>query len=378
MRRYYRKFRSRYAEGPSAGGRDRRVRGERFDPIDHTGRCRDGELGSGKPEYPPDVASPSSFYQYVSECHRRTVNYFGEVADGAGIHIGIIDSIKEPPVGMFPGIEIENRRTVFDGGLEDSNLHGERVLAYACLPAPNATYSLYQAAKDEAIGTFKYALAVDQAIKDDVDILNVSYGHLNRGCAGDCPLCAATEKALDAGITVIVAAGNRTGPQPGVRCPAIKEDAIAVAGVVTRCTNDSSTIPRGAYTLPNPDENWASPTEWHCGKRGCKGGVDGTCINDRDVSWQGNPTPSGNKPDILAPVHIIVESNGEPITDSGTSYAAPLVTGGLAVAFSTAEMEGGSIPEPYQARQAVRKSGLNINSEAPKLDIAKLVIHICP
>lgn len=130
-------------------------------------------------------------------------------------------------------------------------------------------------------------------------IINLSLGTpAHSSCEKD-PLCRAVEKAVSAGITVIVAAGN-SGPDEGtILSPGISNKVITVGAV-----DDKKTIDPSDDTLA-------------------------------DFSSRG-PTVDGlNKPDILAPgVNIESLSNTNKsnyISLSGTSMSTPMVSGSVAL-----------------------------------------------
>lgn len=254
------------------------------------------------------------------------------------------------------------------------------MLAASADLASDATYSLYQTATENGeMYPFDYAEAIDLARKQDVDILNVSYGEFMRGCQGDCPFCYITERALEDDITVITAAGNREENKPSVFCPAIKEDTIAVGGMVARCTNEGESIPNGAYRLPDLRSPYKAEDQIYCGQRGCNNGINGICTHNLfEQPWVGNPNSVGDKPDVLAPAYIILsDERDEPKTHSGTSYAAPFVAGSLAVAYSKVTEDDLPFPNPYQARQTIRESGYHIHETTiSKLDAYQLSLKL--
>jgi len=126
---------------------------------------------------------------------------------GAGIKIAIID------VG-FNGLQnaIANGRAPANydstdysssGVLNGSN-HGVLVLETVFDHAPNAEYFIYK-----VINSSQCASAIDQAVSDDVDIINMSLGYRGLGWEDDDNnLCTSTNLAADEGILVFVSSGN--------------------------------------------------------------------------------------------------------------------------------------------------------------------------
>lgn len=282
-----------------------------------------------------------------------------------------------PEPAFSPTGRIQNTESVVDSDLMETTPHGKQVLHNCYNVAPEVNVSLYQAADENGnMKAFDYAGAVDLAINHEVDIVNVSYGHHSPGCQGDCPFCYATEKAIENDLCVVVAAGNRKSDDIPVHCPAIKEDVIAVAGMVTQCEKDTGDIPVGAFQMPNLQNPFEPEDMAYCGQRGCEDGINGFCAKNRkEEAWIGNPTPVGEKPDILAPVHIIMTGPDNEIqTHSGTSYAAPLVSGALALVYDLLRQQNLPIPNAYQARELILEAGLTLpEANTPKLDVSYLL-----
>lgn len=299
---------------------------------------------------------------------------------GSNVHIGIIDSLRSPPPGYSLNIDIQNTESVIDSDRNETTTHGRGVFTASAALASEATYSLYQAATEDAdIKPFDYANAIALAQEQDVDILNVSYGEFMPDCEGDCPFCYATERALEEDITVVAAAGNHERNKPSIFCPSLKEDTISVSGMIAQCTKEAKGIPDGAYRLPNLETPYEAEDRVYCGQKGCENGVNGICTHHlTERPWDGNPNSVGEKPDVLAPAHLILpDSNGGLKTETGTSYAAPLVTASLAIAYSKVAEDDLPFPNPYQARQSVRASGYRIrDTTTSKLDTYQLSLKL--
>lgn len=134
-----------------------------------------------------------------------------------------------------------------------------------------------------------------------VRLLNISVGMLkNAGEKEKGELLSAVDAAWDAGIMVVTAAGNNGPGENTVTIPGISRKVLTVG-----CMDDEE------------DE-----TGWHSRKEGYSGmGPTDCCIM---------------KPEILAPGTNVIsccrDGNGY-IKKSGTSMAAPVVTGALALGF---------------------------------------------
>ena len=237
---------------------------------------------------------------------------------GEGITIAIIDTGVSPhedlvkPNNRIIGFnDIVNRKTE----PYDDNGHGTHVAGiiagngYSSKGkyigvAPKSNILVVKALDENGGGSSSdliQALTFIIETKDlyNTKIINLSLGTpANSSCEKD-PLCRAVEKAVSAGITVIVAAGN-SGPSEGtILSPGISNKVITVGAV-----DDKKTIDTNDDTLA-------------------------------DFSSRG-PTLDGlNKPDILAPgVNIESLSNTNKsnyISLSGTSMSTPMVSGSVAL-----------------------------------------------
>lgn len=238
--------------------------------------------------------------------------------EGEGITVAIIDTGISPhydltrPSNRIVGFKdfINNRQAPYD-----DNGHGTHVAGiiagngysskgkYVGI-APRANILAIKALDENGGGSSSkiveaISYIIDTKDKYNTKIINLSIGTpANNICDKD-PLCRAVEKAVQAGLIVIVAAGN-SGPERGtILSPGTSRNAITVGAV-----DDKRTI--------DPSDDTIAP-----------------------FSSRG-PTLEGlMKPDILAPgVNINSLSNSK--LDgysalSGTSMATPLVSGAVAL-----------------------------------------------
>ena len=124
--------------------------------------------------------------------------------------------------------------------LQEDTTHGTAVALLIAAIAPGAQLLLYPVLRDAKVKTSAIYDAIDDAVQSSVDVLNLSLGRpankkplLERfkhlGSSAHCDLCAATGRAIDAGIVVAAAAGNALGE---AFCPA-RRPAIASIGFIT-------------------------------------------------------------------------------------------------------------------------------------------------
>ncbi len=237
-------------------------------------------------------------------------HFYGNAADasGAGITVGVVDT----GIGPHPDLAV-------DGGLntvvgEDSSdiadngaFHGTHVagiIAARGMPpagvrglAPAVRLRSYRVfgKKAETASNYSIAKAVDAAVRDGCDLVNMSLG----GGEPDEVLRAAVEDARAAGSLVIAAAGN--GGRGPVSFPASDSLAIAVSAFGRK-----GTFPAGASEA---------------------GEVAGPYGTDRK-NFVAAFTNIGPEIDLTGPgVGVVSTVPGGFAVMSGTSMACPAVTG---------------------------------------------------
>lgn len=251
----------------------------------------------------------------------------------------------------------------------------------------------YQAVNEEnslPIGSFSDAITT--AIEDNVDILNISAGDPWPARVEANPAVTEIKRALEEDITVVASAGNYNPEEqeskPPVHCPSAYDPVISVGGLVVNCPIEPGEEPEqidddsiGPYYVLRDDEyddEYSPYNEVYCGGNGC---IDGkSCItSQKDDAWDFNPLPTGNKPDVLAPMHVLFQNNEnspsqlsskfdaeeeEFVIKSGTSFAAPLVSASLANIFAEIKELNEEIPLPHKVREAVRAGGAAVDRGA--------------
>lgn len=332
--------------------------------------------------------TPDEVKEFIHEAHAQSTNLSDIDGDGEGVHIGIIDSTCRVSPHIAAGVDVNQgpELSFLPRDPDDATGHGTEVFKRARAFAPGAEYSLYQAANaGDKLPLAPYSDAITRALDDDVDIVNVSAGHPWPHPVEYSPTVPETRRLLDAGIAVVAAAGNyfidRQHERPPVHCPSAAAGVVSVAGLRTLCPAEPGSEPpnvrRGPYYWQNPHRSreLAAGKGVYCGERGC---VDGQPCDGRkkDTHWIYNPSPTGGKPDVLAPMHIIRQSSrsrraGEYL-EVGTSFAAPLVTAALACIFSDLQ-EADGIPDPYTVESAIRETATPVDGAAAgKLDAVAL------
>lgn len=75
--------------------------------------------------------------------------------------------------------------------------------------------------------------------------------------------------------------------------------------------------------------------------------------------WDQNPIASGDKPDVLAPVHYAAERDNQyPFVWAASSFAAPVVSGCVAGILSSV----GTDPAPFTIQEAILDTAMQYDS----------------
>ncbi|WP_175615264.1 S8 family serine peptidase [Piscibacillus halophilus] len=181
---------------------------------------------------------------------------------GKGVKVGVVDTgvdyqhpdLEKSYHGGFDVVDFDEdpMETKPDEGMP--TLHGTHVSGIIAGNgtmqgvAPEADLFVYRALGPGGAGsTAQVIAALEQAVKDDMDIINLSLGSETN--SPDDPMTRAVNKAVDLGKIVVVANGN-SGPEDWtVGSPATSEKAISVGAAITEqtiaqiSTHDSEKIP---------------------------------------------------------------------------------------------------------------------------------------
>ncbi|WEL29821.1 hypothetical protein HBNXHx_1715 [Haloferax volcanii] len=220
-------------------------------------------------------------------------------------------------------------------------------------------------------------MAIDAAIEDGVDVLNLSVGH----GGGQIPIHAdpfyrPTMRAIDAGIIPVAAAGNaqtERGPRDNeyVYSPALIPEVIAVAGMEVICPEGMEYSTQERKEGPFHFEGDRRERTFCSQQTTCN---EGQCLlKAEERYWMGNVNPIDGKPDLAAPcIHPIFMDNidiCEVGYDLGTSFAAPLVAGTIAIILSELDVPTDAVqPEIKSILVDTAQPFSGDASPAPKLN----------
>ena len=180
---------------------------------------------------------------------------------GKGVGVALVDTGVVPVTGLVSGNVVNGPDLSFDSQSPSPNLdafgHGTHMAGIIAgndgTPggfsgiAPGATLlSVKVAAHDGAADVTQVIAAIDWVVQHrndpglNIRVLNLSFGTDGRQDAALDPLTHAVQNAWRAGITVVVAGGNRGSEHPSLANPARDPYVVAVGADDTHGTSDSS------------------------------------------------------------------------------------------------------------------------------------------
>ena len=214
--------------------------------------------------------SPGSMQSVVDQIGARELWSAG--ITGSGVNVAIIDTgIAPVPALTAPGkvvaaVDFSNERhdpalvgrDGFGHGTHLAGIIAGRDSGFQGVAPGAGIVSVKVAGRDGAVAQDQMVAGVDWVVANadalDIDVLTVAFDSgLGVSHESD-PLAAALDRAWDAGIVVVTAAGNRGAEAAGLDSPASDPTLIAVGGV--EATTAGFTIPEwasGGDGVRNPD-----------------------------------------------------------------------------------------------------------------------------
>jgi subtilisin family serine protease len=262
--------------------------------------------------------------------------------DGQGIGIAVIDSGIAPHSALASRVVANVSFVTGDPRMTDAFGHGTHVAgiiagnpaaangvapAYAGGIAPGAGLINVRVLGPEGSGYSSDVIdGIDWVIANrafyNIRVINLSLGHpVTEACSTD-PLCDAVNRAVQAGIVVVVAAGN-AGQAPdgrailgGILSPGNSPYAITVGALNTWGTVDRSDDTVAAFSSRGPSafDSAVKPDVAAPGIKTLSLEADGAFLPARHPS-----------------IHVAGSGDNAYMSLSGTSLAAPIVSGGVAL-----------------------------------------------
>ena len=222
-----------------------------------------GALGLTRLDDGPDALvdrSPGSMSSVVDQIGARELWDAG--ITGTGVNVAIIDTgIAPVPALTTPGkvvaaVDFSSERNDparagrdgFGHGTQLAGIIAGRDAGFLGVAPGAGIVSVKVAGRDGAVSPAKMVAAVDWVIANadvlDIDVLTVAFDSGAGTSAASDPLAAALDRAWDAGIVVVTAAGNHGADSAGLDSPASDPKLIAVGGV--EATTSGFTVPAWA------------------------------------------------------------------------------------------------------------------------------------
>jgi hypothetical protein len=294
--------------------------------------------------------NPRIFKRLYNKSIKNIINLDEFPNNGEEIKIAIVDTAYSAN-GINRSILVRKSRDFSPTNNQKQNRfgHGTRVLGVLSEICPESKYYLYriktakkvheEIKNDEKRKNYKKRMrveqvnkrileCVEQAIADNVDLINLSTGTHHPTC-DNCVFKKAIAKAKEANIGVVAAIGNDNDRRGNhVLCPALTEGVLSVGGVVNKCTADinSDELDQRIWADYNPSSFSDTQQGPFCSTEGCAPGYN--CENHREKQWwKKNIRSFDSNPQVLAPVHLPQKRNKCSFFTYGTSFATPIVTG---------------------------------------------------
>lgn len=191
--------------------------------------------------YKPSDSFIDNFELIGTDAVHGALDKKGNRLTGKGVTIGVIDTgidydhpdLRKSFAGGHDLVDGDDDPMETKGAGFRSTLHGTHVAGVIAANgrmrgiAPDAKLVAYRALGPGGSGTTEQVIAaIDEAIKDKVDILNLSLGNDVNG--PDLPISLALNKAVDEGIVAVTSSGNSGPNRWTVGSPGTASKAISV------------------------------------------------------------------------------------------------------------------------------------------------------
>ncbi|MGC8757718.1 MAG: S8 family serine peptidase [Caldisericaceae bacterium] len=176
----------------------------------------------------------------------------GNYITGKGIIVGVVDTgvdytDKELGGGGFPNSKVIGGYDFADNDADpkDTDGHGTHVAGIIAGStygvAPDAKIMAYKvfSGTNNSTSTSLIIQGIDQAVKDKCNVINISIGTPGGSASGNDPESIAVRNAVNSGVIVVAAAGNKGAPSPAINYP-MSSPASVKEAICVGATDDST------------------------------------------------------------------------------------------------------------------------------------------
>lgn len=163
--------------------------------------------------------------QYVNRFESKLLAPYEDLE----IDIAVVDSgldTRNPNLN-----EVKERHNYTTDSTLDWSGHGTVVALIRQYALPSASFYDMKVSSEEMLTETNVICAINDAVAEGVDLINISLGFETRYKSDACPLCEAVNRAVDTGVAVWASAGNHASennPMTGPICPACSDGALAM------------------------------------------------------------------------------------------------------------------------------------------------------
>jgi serine protease AprX len=269
-------------------------------------------------------------------------SYWAQGFKGAGVGVAIIDT-GVAPVGPLATSAVAGPDLSFDSQVpalahNDAFGHGTHLAGIINAVAPEAKIINVKVGDQTGMNDVTQVIAAIDWVREhrndpglNIKVLNLSYGLVSANTWQTDELSKSVQAAWDAGIVVVVSAGNNgassTKADPGVLAPAYDKSILAVAAYDTGVNPvDRKDDSVAEFTSGASSSNKRMPDVAAPGKSIASHHVPGSLVDEMVTGYFCNPADPNYKA-----IPFPVVDGGRLVRGSGTSQAAAAASGAVAL-----------------------------------------------
>lgn len=191
---------------------------------------------------------------------------------GKGIKVGVIDTgidythpdLMANYAGGYDLVDLDEDPMETKGEQGIATSHGTHVAGIIAANgklqgvAPEANIYAYRALGPGGVGSSVHVIAaLEQAVKDDIDVVNLSLGNAVNG--PDYPTSMAVNRAVDLGVAVVIANGNNGPDLWSIGAPATATKALSVGATTPERTTTRLDIGLNEADIPLTEMHGSIP-----------------------------------------------------------------------------------------------------------------------